>query len=188
MVGYSDGLSGVDAGTEVVYSGENSRYAQLHHHHHQPALRTERMGTLDESIASARDRGDVDLDHRVAGLVGHVDHHHYHHHQHPEHQPTTTETALPSAILKKSIRELKEDTNTHQTQLHPPPPQQQRNTAADATTMVDIRDGSVVARSLIENDADILNYDFGLWEDVEQWAPVHGSTDIDRLHDTLWIK
>ncbi|KAG0080781.1 hypothetical protein BGZ90_011291 [Linnemannia elongata] len=180
MVGYSDGLSGVDAGTEVVYSGENSRYVQHHHHHIQSMMRTmTRSGPLDQSIAIARDRGDTDLDHRVAGLVEHVDHHHHHH-------STTTETVLPSALLKKTIKDLKEETNTHQNQLQSPPPQQQKNVATNAT--VDVQDGSLIARSLIENDADILNYDFGLTEDVDQWVHVHGSVDIDHLHDTLWVK
>ncbi|KAF9134002.1 hypothetical protein BG015_003480 [Linnemannia schmuckeri] len=189
MVGYSDGLSGVDAGTEVVYSGENSWYAQERHHHHhnhhqhsQSTLRTMTgSGPLDQSIAIARDRGDMDLDHRVAGLVGHVDHHHYHH---PH--PTIAETAIPSVLLKKTIKGLKEDFNTHQNQLQSPPPQQQKNTATNAT--VDVQNDSLVARSLIENDVDILNYDFGLTEDVDQWVHVQGSVDIDHLHDTLWVK
>ncbi|KAF9137485.1 hypothetical protein BGX30_010170 [Mortierella sp. GBA39] len=173
MVGYSDGLSGVDAGTEVVYSGENSRYAQHHHHYSQSTVRTMAgSGPLDQSIAIARDRGDIDLDHRVAGLVGHVDHHY----------STTTETAL----LKKTIKDLKKDVNTHQSQLQSLPPQQEKNTATNAT--VDGQDGSLVERFLVENDADVLNYDFGLTEDVDQWVHVHGSVDIDHLHDTLWVK
>ncbi|KAF8929628.1 hypothetical protein BGZ47_000965 [Haplosporangium gracile] len=188
MVGYSDGLSGVDAGTEVVYSGENSRHAQQQHHHHhhhqhrQSTLRTMAgSGSLDQSIAIATGRGDMDLDYRVAGFVGHVDHLH---HQHPH--PTTAESALPSTQLKKSIKGLKEDSNTHQNKLQSPPPQQQKNTATNAT--VDVQDGYLVARTLIENDADILSYDFGLTEDVDQWVHVHGSVDIDHLHDTLWVK
>ncbi|KAF9551385.1 hypothetical protein EC957_009270 [Mortierella hygrophila] len=176
MVGYSDGLSGVDAGTEVVYSGENSQYTQHHHHYSQSTVRTMAgSGPLDQSIAIARDRGDIDLDHRVAGLVGHVDHHHHH-------PSTTTETAL----LKKTIKDLKKDVNTHQSQLQSLPPQQEKNIATNAT--VDGQDGSLVARFLVENDADVLNYDFGLGEDVDQWVHVHGSVDIDHLHDTLWVK
>lgn len=180
MVGYSDGLSGVDAGTEVVYSGEHSRYVQHHHHHSQSTVRTVAgSGPLDQSIAIARDRGDMDLDHRVAGLVGHVDHHQHHH-------PTPTETALPSALLMKTIKDLKEDNNTHQNQLQSQPPQQQKNIATNAT--VDVQDGSLVARCLVENDADVLNYDFGLAEDVDQWVHIHGSVDIDHMHDALWVK
>ncbi|KAG9065766.1 hypothetical protein KI688_002062 [Linnemannia hyalina] len=176
MVGYSDGLSGVDAGTEVVYSGENSRYAQHHYHYNQSTVRAMAgSGPLDQSIAIARDRGDIDLDHRVAGLVGHVDHHHHH-------PSTTTETA----VLKKTIKDLKMDVNTHQDQLQLLPPQQEKNIATNAT--VDGQDGSLVARFLVENDADVLNYDFGLAEDVDQWVHVHGSVDIDHLHDTLWVK
>ncbi|KAK3815848.1 MAG: hypothetical protein J3R72DRAFT_461294 [Linnemannia gamsii] len=196
MIGYSDGLSGVDAGTEVVYSGENSRYAQhrqyQHVYQHHKALRTVGTGALDRSIAMARDRGDMELDHRVAGLVGHVDHHH-HYYQH-QHHPTdipTTDTALPSVLLKKSTKDLTRDVNTQQSQYQLQPPQQQQNvlgTTTSTTTAInataDVQDGS----SLIENESDyVLNYDFGLWEDVDQWVNVQASVDIDHLHDSLWV-
>ncbi|KAG0372506.1 hypothetical protein BGX24_000166, partial [Mortierella sp. AD032] len=200
MIGYSDGLSGVDAGIEVVYSGENSRYAQhrqyQHVYQHHKALRTVGTGALDQSIAIARDRGDMELDHRVAGLVGHVDHHHYCQHQHHPTDIPTTDTALPSVLLMKSTKDLARDVNTQQSQYQLQPPQQQQNvlgtttstTTAATTTVInataDVQDGS----SLIENESDyVLNYDFGLWEDVDQWVNVQASVDIDHLHDSLWV-
>ncbi|KAF9921330.1 hypothetical protein FBU30_008684 [Linnemannia zychae] len=166
MIGYSDGLSGIDAGTEVVYSGESSRHNQRHFHHHTPGL--------DKSIAIARNRGDMDLDHRVAGLVGHVEHHHHHHSL-----PPTTETALPSVLLKKSIMDLKEDVNTFQEQS---PPLQQENSSITSAT-AHVQDDTNIIKM---GGDDILNHDFGLWEDVDQWAHAHWSLDIDHLHDSLW--
>ncbi|KAF9094016.1 hypothetical protein BGX29_009707 [Mortierella sp. GBA35] len=195
IAGYSDGLSGVDAGIEVVYSGENSRYAQHHHHHQQQQFTTARGGggrrgsSLDQSIAIARDKGDMELDHRVASLVGHVDHHHHSHHHIIYHSLADT-TVPPTTLLKKSAmaRDLKTDTNTKQSQLHQP--QQQRNTATSTitstTTSVDVQDGSLAARALVERESDIVAYDFGLWED-DQLTTIHGSLDINHLHDALWV-
>ncbi|KAF9133650.1 hypothetical protein BGW39_009267 [Mortierella sp. 14UC] len=195
MIGYSDGLSGVDAGTEVIYSGENSRYAQHQHQHqyqHRKALRAVGTGTLDQSIAIARDRGDMDLDHHVAGLVGQVDHHHHQYQHHPADDTPTTDTALPSMLLKKSIlKDLPIDANTQQIQHQLQLPQQQRNATATLTATatnakVDVYElGQLL---LTQNESnDVVNYDFGLWEDVDQWVNVHSSVDIDHLHDAIWV-
>ncbi|KAF8927094.1 hypothetical protein BGZ52_004858, partial [Haplosporangium bisporale] len=76
LVGYSDGVSGMDPGTEVVYSGEGSSIATTCPRTTTPPIANKGGKTgLDKSIAHARDHGDQELDHRVAECVGgHVEH------------------------------------------------------------------------------------------------------------------
>lgn len=76
LVGYSDGVSGMDPGTEVVYSGEGHSIATTCPRTTTPPTATKGGKTsLDKSIAHARDHGDQELDHRVAEFVGgHVEH------------------------------------------------------------------------------------------------------------------
>ncbi|KAF9110908.1 hypothetical protein BGX27_005716 [Mortierella sp. AM989] len=164
MVGYSDGLSGVDAGTEVVYSGENSSYQSLHlrpQHH--------RIRSLDQSIAAARDRGNTDIDNHVTSLVGHV--------EHPTHNITSDRKEAISAKTVKSLKNelgLIVESTTVATQ-------------GQSRPLITSRQVDQVDSLAIEEYEGIVNYDFGLQEDIDQLTDVHIMVEIDELHDILWV-
>ncbi|KAG0301932.1 hypothetical protein BGZ98_007936 [Dissophora globulifera] len=188
MVGYSDGPSGVDAGTEVVYSGENSTHQpQPSKPSHQQQHQTQTAATsinLEQSIAMARDRGDMELDSRVAGLVGHVEH------------PSMATTGVadkdqkqPNSPLPQGLALKAQGVKASKTEI---------GTVSPSTD-----DGRVIAHKGDEKDSillqdrlksdlegagdGILNYDFGLLDDMEQLIDVHSMVDIDQLHDMLWV-
>ncbi|KAG0009361.1 hypothetical protein BGZ80_002475 [Entomortierella chlamydospora] len=151
MVGYSDGLSGIDAGKEVVYSGENGSH----------------RCQQQQSITAAGVTGNMDIDNHTGGLVGHV--------KHPSN--TTTGDITKSANAVKNTKNepgLTADSATVsiQNQSH----------KLSAPNQVDQTDCLA-----IEDSEGILNYDFGLQEDIDQLADVHHMVEIDELHDMLWV-
>lgn len=164
LVGYSDGISGIDAGTEVVYSGENSSYQT------QPrGAQYKKAHGLDQSIAAARDRGNVDVGDHVAGLVGHVEY---------LAQSSTNEQNAHNAnqpISSKSIKEMKNELGL----VEGP-------TASSLTSRASIETIDQTDNFVIEDNEGTLNYDFGLAEDMDQLIDVHTITEVDELHDMLW--
>ncbi|KAF9436738.1 hypothetical protein BGZ76_003095 [Entomortierella beljakovae] len=168
MVGYSDGLSGVDAGTEVVYSGENSSYQvqpskpQRHSHHNNQSVNQSRTLALDQSIAAARDRGNMDIDYHVAGLVGHV--------EYPGYGDGGSKQVLAT---KAVIKDMKNELGL---------------TVIESVKGLGGQVQYIDGASFTIDDSDgIPNYDFGLLEDIEQFAEVHSYVEIDELHDMLWV-
>ncbi|KAI1314366.1 hypothetical protein EDD11_002231 [Mortierella claussenii] len=230
MVGYSDGIFGVEAGVEVVYSGENSdyvarlsrpRYPQAlfpterpqhgyqYHQQHPRAYQKPYGGThLEQSIAVTRDHGDMEMSHRVAGLVGHV--------EHPKATMTTgtTTEGLPdeckhpgSLLLNdstKSVKTLKNNTIVAVEEAIAAVPKIQQNVGStdDARALMfaaqqhdDVKDLLIrimkVGMMGCAGSTDvsgILNYDFGLWDEaVDQLVGTHPGMDVDSLHDVLWV-
>ncbi|KAF9187416.1 hypothetical protein BGZ49_004056 [Haplosporangium sp. Z 27] len=165
MLGYSDGISGIDAGTEVVYSGENHNNQRLH-----STATTTTSTTLDRSIAAARDGG------HVGGHVGHVDH-----------SNLDNVTAIEiAASTEKNVKDLNSDiemvveSTAISTSSLPSNLQNQHNSVKKS------QPNQIESFSLDVNQG-ILNYDFGLQEDINQIADVHAMVEIDELHDMLWV-
>ncbi|KAG0363622.1 hypothetical protein BG005_009973 [Podila minutissima] len=162
MMGYSDGLSGMDPGTEVVYSGENGPTTTTASASSTTVLPTTKVvepgkggkTSLDKSIAHARDHGDQELDHRVAEFVGgHVDH-------------LAIAEALPPPLVSAVAKEIKARSNVLLTESV---------TAASQTAGLDM-----------DEDQEPLNYDFGQVDEIDQLLNVASTVDIDELHDILW--
>ncbi|KAG0011358.1 hypothetical protein BGZ81_002214 [Podila clonocystis] len=163
MMGYSDGLSGMDLGTEVVYSGENGTtistissstgacsapFATMAMTEPDKGGKT----SLDKSITHARDHGDQELDHRVAEFVGgHVEH------------LAIAETLPP--LVPAMAKEIK---------------------ARSVLLTESVTGASQSARLEIGEDQEPLNYDFGQVDDIDQLLDVAPTVDIDELHDMLW--
>ncbi|KAG0092511.1 hypothetical protein BGZ92_009592 [Podila epicladia] len=161
MMGYSDGLSGMDPGTEVVYSGENGPTTTASASS-TTVLSTTKVvepgkggkSSLDKSIAHARDHGDQELDHRVAEFVGgHVEH------------LAIAETLPPLvSAVGKEIKARSSALLTESVTL-----------ASQTTTGLEI-----------DEDQEPLNYDFGQGDEIDQLLNVATTVDIDELHDMLW--
>ncbi|GJJ76628.1 hypothetical protein EMPS_08987 [Entomortierella parvispora] len=194
MVGYSDGISGVDAGKEVVYSGENSPLHLLDQQQpqqQQPQSHQHTHNSLEKSIAQARDHGNMDIDSRVAALVGHV--------EHPsaatitQAPPSSKSTKTMVAVAVAEVEDVVSSldvgmtsaTLTKTTLLAT----MATATTTPKTTAVTSEDQEQKAfhEKLLAADRFIANHDFGMVDDIEQLLDVHGSVDLDSVHDILWV-
>lgn len=174
MVGYSDGISGVDPGKEVVYSGENSaiHLQNQQQHHHLHLQQPHHHNSLEHSIAQSRDHGNMDIDSRVAGLVSHVEH-------------PITQQQLPSPSLKP-LKDTKvvaeEDVKEVVSSLD--------ITMVSTTTAIMTRNDPLEPTALnekfMEAERFIACHDYGMMDDIEQLLDVHGNMDLDDLHDMLY--
>ncbi|KAF9316551.1 hypothetical protein BG003_001799 [Podila horticola] len=161
MLGYSDGPSGMDPGTEVVYSGENglattSASVATVAPTVMAMVEPSKGGktSLDKSIAHARNHGDQELDHRVAEFVGgHVEH-------------LAVADALPLVVVPALAKEIKARSAL----------------VGESVAVV----ASHTTGLQIYEDQDLLNYDFGQMDDIDQLLDVAPTVDIDELHDMLW--
>ncbi|KAG0052279.1 hypothetical protein BGZ83_002785 [Gryganskiella cystojenkinii] len=190
MVGYSDGISGVDAGKEVVYSGENSalhhhphQHQQQHNHHHHHVQHHNHHNNLEQSIAHSRDHGSMEIDSRVAGLVGHVEHHH---HTSPVAQSPPRPASLTKPIKDNSTTKPALETVDVVSSL-----EITSATRTTATTSVTVLGGEnqedkAFRQKLLEEERFIANHDFGMVDDIEMLLDAQASMNLDDLHDMIW--
>ncbi|KAI7818317.1 hypothetical protein BC939DRAFT_506707 [Gamsiella multidivaricata] len=168
MVGYSDGISGIDAGTEVIYSGENS---VLHHR----LLRTQQQ--------------------QLAGLVSHAEHPAAAvgsgdfvsiNRKHANSPPMSSSNKSAKALKKNESVVAAEEAavvadaassllmvNGTEGALG----EHRLDSKKGLHDRLRIHDGG---------EGGVLNYDFGLLDDTDQLMNVHPAVDIDELHDMLW--
>lgn len=193
MVGYSDGISGVDPGKEVVYSGENSpirlldQRQQQHQQQQQPSQRQHhRHNSLETSITQARDHGNLDIDRRVAAVVGHV--------EHPSAQTsphTSISTPFSKPIKSAAALEVEDMVSSLDVAVTssalPKTTMLAATTAATTTTTNEDQEQKAFHEKLLAVDRFIANHDFGMVDDIEQLLDVHGSMDLDSIHDILWV-
>ncbi|KAG0370543.1 hypothetical protein BGZ54_005773 [Gamsiella multidivaricata] len=178
MVGYSDGISGIDAGTEQQQGSHAATGANL-----------------EQSIALARDKGDLDINQRLAGLVSHA--------EHPAAAVGSGDfvsinrkhaNSPPMSSSNKSAKALKKNESVVAAE--------EAAVVADAASsllMVNGTEGALGEHRLDSKkglhdrlrihdggEGGVLNYDFGLLDDTDQLMNVHPAVDIDELHDMLW--
>ncbi|KAF9181964.1 hypothetical protein BGZ50_005211 [Haplosporangium sp. Z 11] len=163
MVSYSDGLSGVDAGVQVVYSGEDSSFLQQQQHWIDHL--EHRNGDLDQ------DRGNVEMDHCVPELSGHIEHPGVTHGE-PKH------SHLEDSMSKKG---------------------QKASKSAIVSTIPSLGNGENVqsqprrsfevglVRCMHGRENGILDYDFELLDDIDPLMTIHDTLDADDLYEMLWV-
>jgi len=197
MVGYSDGISGVDPGKEVVYSGENSPIHLLDQQQQQQQSQQQQQphhhNSLEKSIAQARDQGNMDIDSRVVAVVGHV--------EHPSavsitqaSPPTSVSPPFSKPLKSAAVLEVEDMVSSLDVAVTSSTLTKTTMLAATTTTPAmtttatsDDQEQKAFHEKLLTADRFIANHDFGMVDDIEQLLDVHGSMDLDSLHDILWV-
>ncbi|KAF9173707.1 hypothetical protein BGX21_011043 [Mortierella sp. AD011] len=116
---------------------------------------------------SGIDAGNIDIDNHTGGLVGHV--------KRPS-NITPSDITISAKTVKDTKNGLGLTADSATVSI------QNQSYKQSASNQVDQTDSLA-----IEDSEDILDYDFGLQEDIDQLADVHHIVEIDELHDMLWV-
>ncbi|KAG0261773.1 hypothetical protein BG011_000675 [Mortierella polycephala] len=172
MVGYSDGPSGVEAGTQVVYSGEDSPLLQKQHcvSHFE-----HKNGGLDQ------DRGNVEMDHCVPELSGHIEH------------PGMTHGKPKHGHLEDPMSKKRQKVSKPTIVSTIPSLDNEENVQSQDRGRIEVG----LAGCMHGRENGVLDYEFGLSGDIDPLTTLHDMLsanglhdmlDADDFHDMLWVK
>ncbi|KAF9946118.1 hypothetical protein BGZ70_003396 [Mortierella alpina] len=199
MIGYSDGMSGVDPGIEVVYS--ESHLANVH------TGSSEHTSSL---FTGHKDLQESNHHPQLTGLAGHIEqslspaiiegnHHHHLHQHHHYHQNSSSSSHsriedphLPSARSLKTLKDNIAAASMSSTTT--------TTTTATTSNMGMMKEGPTIFQDRdrpdpalarvgpgVNEPTDVGIYDFGLADESEVFLDVSLGLGMDDVHDTLWV-
>ncbi|CAO3564539.1 unnamed protein product [Mortierella alpina] len=187
MIGYSDGMTGVDPGIEVPDSHQANINSGLSEH--TSSLLT-RHKDLQESNHPPLTGLAGHIEHSLSPVIIEANHHHHHHHHNnnSSNSPSRIEDPhLPSARSLKTLKDniaaasMSSTTTTTTTMMM----------AKEEPTMLQDRGHPDPALAKVgpgvHESTDVGIHDFGLADESEIFQDVSPELGMDDLHDTLWV-